>query len=56
MRKFTKSKSEMFVPGKYTQFRKGDLYRDPRIQQRVGEADFLILNGAEDVEFLTRVS
>lgn len=51
----TMKKSDMFVPGKYTQFRKGDLYRDPRIQQKIGENDFLIIDSkVEDYEFLAK--
>lgn len=39
---------EIFVPGKYKQFKKGDMYRDPRIQQQGGQKDFLIISNKQD--------
>lgn len=44
---------EIFTPNKYKQFKKGELYRDPRIQQQGGQKDFLILSNKEaDFEML----
>lgn len=41
-------KETMFNAGQYKQFRKGDLYRDPRITRELGKADFIVLDNAED--------
>lgn len=46
---------QMFQSGKYKHFRKGDLYRDPRIKQVAGQKDFLIIDGKDDdFEFLRK--
>ena len=39
---------EIFTSGKHKQFKKGELYRDPRIQQQGGQKDFLIVKNKED--------
>lgn len=46
---------ELFQTGKYKSFKKGDLYRDPRIKQVTGQADFLIIdNDVKDFDFLDK--
>lgn len=47
------NKNKLFSAGTPKQFRKGDVYRDPRINQSTGQKDFLMLdNCPEDMEFL----
>lgn len=44
---------KMFQKGNFQQYRKGDIYRDPRIQQKIGDKDFLVIdNDVDDIEFL----
>ena len=46
---------EIFSPNKHKQFKKGELYRDPRIQQQGGQKDFLVIaNKPDDLEMLDR--
>lgn len=45
----------LFQAGKYQQFRKGDVYRDPRITSKHGERDFLVIDNEDgDFEFLEK--
>lgn len=57
MRKFNTpiNKKNMFQVGRYSQFRKGDVYREPRIQQKLGENDFLVIDNVDvDYDFLEK--
>lgn len=46
---------EIFSPNKHKQFKKGELYRDPRIQQQGGQKDFLVIaNKPDDLEMLDK--
>lgn len=41
-------REDLFTTGRYQHFRKGDIYRDPRITKGTGEKDFLVLDGKDD--------
>lgn len=48
-------KGDLFTTGRFQHFRKGDLYRDPRINRNEGQKDFLMIDAVEeDYEFLEK--
>lgn len=52
-RRIPMDKNKLFSMGKYNQFKKGDLYRDPRINKSEPGKDFLVIdNCPEDFSFL----